>query len=49
MILHPMAEDAKEAVASMGDDTPPAVLSDEYRPLGHFLRQNFSQVTNPPD
>ena len=48
MILHPMAEDGKEAVASMGDDTPTAVLSDEYRPLSHFLRQNFSQVTNPP-
>ena len=48
MILHPMAEDAKEAVGSMGDDTPLAVLSDRYRPLYHFFRQNFSQVTNPP-
>ncbi len=48
MILHPMAEDAKESVGSMGDDTPPAVLSGEYRPLSHFFRQNFSQVTNPP-
>ncbi len=47
-ILHPMAEDAKEAIGSMGDDTPPAVLSDRYRPLSHFFRQNFSQVTNPP-
>ena len=47
-ILHPMAEDGKEAVASMGDDTPSAVLSDMYRPLSHFFRQNFSQVTNPP-
>ncbi len=47
-ILHPMAEDAKEAVGSMGDDTPVAVLSDKYRPLSHFFRQNFSQVTNPP-
>ena len=43
-----MAEDAKEAVGSMGDDTPLAVLSDKYRPLYHFFRQNFSQVTNPP-
>ena len=48
MILHPMAEDAKEVLASMGDDTPSAVLSDQYRPLSHFFRQNFSQVTNPP-
>ncbi|WP_069299012.1 glutamate synthase large subunit [Neptunicoccus sediminis] len=48
VILHPMAEDAKESIASMGDDTPSAVLSDKYRPLSHFFRQNFSQVTNPP-
>ena len=47
-ILAPMAEDGKEALASMGDDTPPAVLSKQYRPLSHFFRQNFSQVTNPP-
>ncbi len=48
MILHPMIEDSKEAVGSMGDDTPIAVLSSKYRPLSHFFRQNFSQVTNPP-
>ena len=48
LILHPMIEDIKEAVGSMGDDTPTAVLSDKYRPLSHFFRQNFSQVTNPP-
>ncbi|SDN78417.1 glutamate synthase (NADPH/NADH) large chain [Lutimaribacter pacificus] len=47
-ILSPMVEDAKEALASMGDDTPSAVLSKQYRPLSHFFRQNFSQVTNPP-
>ena len=47
-ILAPMAEDGKEALASMGDDTPSAVLSNKYRPLSHFFRQNFSQVTNPP-
>jgi glutamate synthase (NADPH/NADH) large chain/glutamate synthase (ferredoxin) len=47
-ILAPMAEDGKEVLASMGDDTPPAVLSKVYRPLSHFFRQNFSQVTNPP-
>jgi len=48
LILHPMVEETKEAVGSMGDDTPTAVLSDKYRPLSHFFRQNFSQVTNPP-
>ena len=47
-ILVPMAEDGKETIASMGDDTPSAVLSEKYRPLSHFFRQNFSQVTNPP-
>ncbi|MFV0408655.1 MAG: glutamate synthase large subunit [Paracoccus sp. (in: a-proteobacteria)] len=47
-VLSPMAEDGKEALASMGDDTPAAVLSKQYRPLSHFFRQNFSQVTNPP-
>ncbi len=48
MILHPMVEDAQEAVGSMGDDTPVAVLSDKYRGLQHYFRQTFSQVTNPP-
>lgn len=48
LILSPMAETGKESVGSMGDDTPLAVLSDIYRPLSHFFRQNFSQVTNPP-
>jgi glutamate synthase (NADPH/NADH) large chain len=48
MVLAPMVEDAKEAIGSMGDDAPLAVLSDQYRPLSHFFRQNFSQVTNPP-
>ena len=43
-----MAEDGKETLASMGDDTPSAVLSERYRPLSHYFRQNFSQVTNPP-
>ena len=47
-VLAPMAEDGKEMIASMGDDTPPAVLSRVYRPLSHYFRQNFSQVTNPP-
>ena len=48
LILAPMGTDRKEAIGSMGDDTPLAVLSDVYRPLSHFFRQKFSQVTNPP-
>ncbi len=48
LILKPMAEQGKESIGSMGDDTPLAVLSDQYRPLSHFFRQKFSQVTNPP-
>ena len=48
LILQPMVEEAKEATGSMGDDTPIAILSDHYRGLHHFFRQNFSQVTNPP-
>ncbi|GGG90163.1 glutamate synthase [Glycocaulis albus] len=48
IILAPMAEDGKEAIGSMGDDSPLAVLSTRYRPVYHYFRQNFSQVTNPP-
>ncbi len=48
MILAPMVEDAKEAIGSMGDDTPLAVISQKPRQVSHFFRQNFSQVTNPP-
>ena len=32
----------------MGDDTPVAFLSSHFRPVSHYFRQNFSQVTNPP-
>ncbi|WP_424932857.1 glutamate synthase large subunit [Amaricoccus macauensis] len=46
--IQAMAEDGKENIGSMGDDTPSAVLSKKYRPLSHYFRQNFSQVTNPP-
>ena len=48
LVLQPMVADGKEPVGSMGDDTPIAVLSDKYRGLHHFFRQNFAQVTNPP-
>ena len=48
LILSPMAETGKEAIGSMGDDSALAVLSESYRPLSHYFKQNFSQVTNPP-
>ncbi|RTL14462.1 MAG: glutamate synthase large subunit, partial [Sphingomonadaceae bacterium] len=48
LILAPMVETGKEAVGSMGDDTPLAVISDKPRLISQFFRQNFSQVTNPP-
>ena len=48
LILAPMVETAKEAIGSMGDDTPLAVISFKSRLISQFFRQNFSQVTNPP-
>lgn len=48
LILAPMVETAKEAIGSMGDDTPLAVISYKSRLISQFFRQNFSQVTNPP-
>ncbi|ESQ93120.1 glutamate synthase [Asticcacaulis sp. AC460] len=47
-VLDAMVKDGKEAIGSMGDDTPMAVLSEQWRPLAHFFRQSFAQVTNPP-
>jgi glutamate synthase (ferredoxin) len=48
VILRPMAENKQEAIGAMGDDTPHAVLSEFDRPLYHFFRQRFAEVTNPP-
>ncbi|MDX9841833.1 MAG: glutamate synthase large subunit, partial [Desulfobulbus sp.] len=47
-LLRPLAETGQEAVGSMGDDTPMAVLSRQQRPLSDWFRQQFAQVTNPP-
>jgi glutamate synthase (NADPH/NADH) large chain len=47
-IIRVLAEDESEAISSMGDDTPLAVLSDKVRPLYDYFRQQFAQVTNPP-
>ncbi len=48
LLLGPMAESGKEPVGSMGDDTPPAILSKRPRLLYDYFRQLFAQVTNPP-
>ncbi|TCT15358.1 glutamate synthase (NADH) large subunit [Natranaerovirga pectinivora] len=47
-IIAPMAENGKEALGSMGNDAPFAVLSDESQLLFSYFRQLFAQVTNPP-
>jgi glutamate synthase (NADPH/NADH) large chain len=47
-VLRPLAESGNEAVGSMGDDTPMAVLSLKQRSLYDYFRQKFAQVTNPP-
>ncbi|MEM9057836.1 MAG: glutamate synthase large subunit, partial [Pseudomonadota bacterium] len=47
-VLRPLAETESEAVGSMGDDTPIAVLSRQSRSLYDYCRQQFAQVTNPP-
>lgn len=47
-VLRPLAESGQEAVGSMGDDTPMAVLSQRVRPITDYFRQQFAQVTNPP-
>ncbi|MCS7294565.1 MAG: glutamate synthase-related protein, partial [Dehalococcoidia bacterium] len=46
--LGPMARDGEEAVGSMGNDAPLAVLSDRPQPLYNYFKQLFAQVTNPP-
>ena len=46
--IKPMVMEAKEAVGSMGDDTPPAVISQHPRLLYTYFKQRFAQVTNPP-
>jgi glutamate synthase (NADPH/NADH) large chain len=48
MLLTPMAIVGEEAIGSMGDDAPLAVLSNRAKPLYSYFRQLFAQVTNPP-
>jgi len=47
-VIEPMMKDGKEAVGSMGDDTPMAAFSDKQRSFSDFFKQKFAQVTNPP-
>lgn len=47
-IVKVLAKDGQEAVGSMGDDTPMAVLSSKSRIIYDYFRQQFAQVTNPP-
>ncbi|MCD6072994.1 MAG: glutamate synthase large subunit, partial [Microvirga sp.] len=47
-IMKPMAVEGQEAIGSMGDDTPLAVLSRKPKLLYSYFRQLFAQVTNPP-
>ena len=48
IILGPTAEKGVQPIASMGNDTPLAVLSNRSRPLYDYFKQIFAQVTNPP-
>jgi len=47
-VIEPMIKDGKEAVGSMGDDTPLAAFSKKQRRFSDFFKQKFAQVTNPP-
>ena len=47
-IINPMGEQGAEAISSMGNDTPLAVLSDQPQLLYNYFKQLFAQVTNPP-
>ncbi|MDQ4129569.1 MAG: glutamate synthase-related protein, partial [Actinomycetota bacterium] len=48
VILRAMATDSKEPTSSMGDDTPIPPVAQWHRPVFHYLKQRFAQVTNPP-
>lgn len=47
-ILRVLGDMGQEAVGSMGDDAPMAVLSSKERLITDYFRQKFAQVTNPP-
>ncbi|MET7014144.1 glutamate synthase-related protein [Uliginosibacterium flavum] len=47
-LMTPMAATGEEAIGSMGNDSPLAVMSSKNKPLYNYFRQLFAQVTNPP-
>ncbi len=47
-LLMPMASNGEEPIGSMGNDSPPAVLSSKNKNLYQYFKQLFAQVTNPP-
>ena len=47
-LMAPMALQGEEAVGSMGNDSPLAVMSNKNKPLYNYFKQLFAQVTNPP-
>ena len=47
-LISPMMTQGKEAIGSMGTDTPLAVLSHKPQLLYNYFKQLFAQVTNPP-
>jgi glutamate synthase (NADPH/NADH) large chain len=47
-LMLPMAKNGEEAIGSMGNDSPLAVLSNKDKTLYHYFKQLFAQVTNPP-
>ena len=47
-LMAPMAVGGEEAVGSMGNDSPLAVMSNKNKTLYHYFKQLFAQVTNPP-
>ncbi|HRK56251.1 MAG TPA: glutamate synthase-related protein, partial [Burkholderiaceae bacterium] len=48
MLLAPMAARGEEPTGSMGNDAALPILSQRAKPLYHYFKQLFAQVTNPP-
>lgn len=48
VVLRPLLSDGAEPIGAMGDDTPLAAVSQLPRPLFHYFKQRFAEVTNPP-
>ncbi len=47
-LMAPMLVSAEEAIGSMGNDSPLAIMSNKLKPLYSYFKQLFAQVTNPP-